>query len=348
VYGWDTLVLLKHLLEQGLNKTAIAARLGISRRLVYYLIDTGQLERDLSAPLAQRTRRPAPAKLEPYKAIITTRLTTYPELSAVRLFEECRAAGYPGGLTQLKAFVRRVRPQPDPEPVIRFETAPGVQAQVDFADVRFPWGKRYALLVVLGYSRLLWVQFYPRQTLQTVITGLEAAFAYFGGVPAELLFDQMKAVILADHRADGGKLLENPEFLRFAAHWGFRIRACRPYRAQTKGKVERPVRYLRGNFLYGREFLADADLAAQCAQWLDDTANTRVHGTTKEVPRARFERDECPTLQPLALRPYRSVVLTPERERRSDLERRGAPRLDVVVERRALTSYAAFAEGVAS
>ena len=347
MYGWDTLVLLKHLLEQKLNKTAIAARLGISRGLVYHLIKTGQLDRDLATPLARRTRTPQAGKLEPYKGIITTRLTTYPELSAVRLFDECRAAGYPGGLTQLKAYVRQVRPQPDPEPVIRFETAPGVQAQVDFAVVRFPWGLRYGLLVVLGYSRLLWLRFYPRQTMQTVITGLEAAFTSFGGVPQELLFDQMKAVILEDQRAAGGKLLENPEFLRFAAHWSFRIRACRPYRAQTKGKVERPVRYLRQSFIYGREFLGDADLEAQCAHWLDDTANTRVHGTTKEVPRERFARDERPVLQPLAERPYRSLVLTPERERRSDTAWRAALTPDVPVERRALTSYAALAAEVA-
>jgi len=103
---------------------------------------------------------------------------------------------------------------------------------------------------VLGYSRLLWLRFYPRQTMATVFDGLEAAFTYFGGVPGELLFDQMKSVILEDHRPDGGKLLENAEFLRFAAHWGFRIRACRPYRAKTKGKVERPIGYVRGNLLY--------------------------------------------------------------------------------------------------
>lgn len=347
MYGWDTLVLLKHLLEQGLKKTAIAERLGISRRLVYHLIETGQLERDLSTPVERRTRTPHPAKLEPYKEIITTRLLTYPELSAVRLFAECRAAGYPGGLTQLKAFVRQVRPRPEPEPVIRFETAPGIQAQVDFAEVRFAWGKRHALLVVLGYSRLLWVKFVARQTMQTVITGLESAFADLGGVPRELLFDQMKAVVLADHRAEGGKLLENPEFLRFAAHWGFRIRACRPYRAQTKGKVERPVRYLRSNFLYGREFVGDADLAAQCEDWLERTANARVHGTTKEVPRERFERDERGALHALALRPYRSLLLTPERERRRDRDGRGAPAPAVTVERRALTSYAALVEEVA-
>jgi len=89
---------------------------------------------------------------------------------------------------------------------------------VDFAEVHLPWGKRFALMVVLGYSRLLWLQCYPRQTLRTLMRGLEAAFQAFGGVPAELLFDQLKAVILDDHRPRGGRVFENPEFLRFAAH----------------------------------------------------------------------------------------------------------------------------------
>jgi transposase len=324
------------LLDQGLKKTAIAKRLGISRRLIYHLIETEQFDRDLTATPPPRIRTPAPGKLEPYKPIITTRLETYPELSAVRLFDECRAAGYAGGMTQLKVFVRQCRPRPEPEPIVRFETPPGHQAQVDFAEFRFPWGKRYALLVVLGYSRLLWLKFYPRQTMATVIQGLEEAFSYFGGVPAELLFDQMKAVILDDHRVEGGKLLENPEFLRFAAHWSFRIRACRPYRAQTKGKVERPVWYLRDNFVYGREFLGDADLDAQRRRWLDATANVRIHGTTKEPPRIRFERDERAVLQPLALRPYHSLGLAPERERRAPVPR---PVAAVTVERRTLTTY---------
>jgi transposase len=237
VYGWDTLVLLKHLLDQGLSKSAIARRLGVSRRVIYHWLATAQLERELDAP-PRRTSVPRRTKLDPYTPIIAERLTTFPELSAVRLFEEVRGAGYRGGMTQLRTYVARVRPRPEPEPIVRFETPPGHQAQVDFAEVRFPWGKRYALLVVLGYSRLLWLKFYPRQSLETVITGLEQAFVYFGGVPHELLFDQMKAVILDDHRAGGGKLLENPEFLRFARHWGFRIRACRPYREdQGEGRA---------------------------------------------------------------------------------------------------------------
>jgi len=208
VYGWEPLVLLKHLLEQGVPKTAIAERLGVSRRVIYKWLASGQLDRDLSDPPPPRVRAPRPAALDPYQPLIETLLGTYPELSAVRLLAECQAAGYAGSLTQLKVFVRRVRPRPVPEPVIRFETPPGHQAQVDFAEVRFPWGKRVALLVVLGYSRLLWLRFYPRQTMQTVMTGLEAAFAAFSGVPGELLFDQMRAVIVADERPGGGKLLE--------------------------------------------------------------------------------------------------------------------------------------------
>lgn len=347
MYGWDTLVLLRHLLEQGLSKTAIAARLGVSRRVLYDWIAAGEPDRLVAADGAPAPRRYAPrrTKLDAFTALVDARLASYPELSAVRLYEECKAAGYAGSLTQLKAYVRRVRPRVEPEPVVRFETAPGHQAQVDFAEVRFPWGKRFALLVVLGYSRLLWLRFYPRQTMQTLMGGVEEAFAYFGGVPRELLFDQLKAVVIDDERPDGGKLLENPEFLRFAAHWGFRIRACRPYRAKTKGKVERPVRYLRESFLYGREFLGDGDLDEQRAHWLERVANARVHGTTKEVPRERFARDEHHVLQSLALRPYRPLVLPNDARR--------APRVvppthvsapAITVERRALAAYTRLAQ----
>jgi transposase len=342
MYDWEPRVLLRHYLEQGLTKTAIAERVGISRRTVHYWITSGQLERDLDA--ASIHYPPRPTRLEPYHALIRQRLETYPELTAVRLFEEVRADGYPGSLTQLKVFVRRVRPVPPPEAVTRFETPPGVQGQVDFAEVHLPWGKRVALMFVLGYSRLLWVQFYARQTMRTLMTGLEAAFASCGGVPRELLFDQLKAVILEDRRPRGGHVLENPEFLRFAAHWGFRIRTCRPYRAQTKGKVERPIRYVRQSFLYGRAFAGDADLNAQALQWLAGTANVRTHGTTEEQPAVRFARDERAVLQPLAARPYRSLVLLPDTAPAPTPARQGAVP-HIPVERRPLTAYAALAAG---
>jgi transposase len=270
-------------------------------------------------------------------------LAAYPELSAVRLLEEIRAAGYGGGYTQLKAFVKRVRPAPPPETVIRFETPPARQAQVDFARFRFPWGIRYALLVVLGYSRLLWCRFYPRQDMATLIDGLEEAFVFFGGVPQELLFDQMKAVITRDLRLEGGALVHNGEFLRFARHWGFTPRACRPYRAQTKGKVERPVRYVRGNFVYGRTFLHDADLDHQRQRWLEHVANLRLHGTTHERPRERFDREERFLLQPLAPRRYTSLVL----DRPATAVARRPPRPVVTVEKRSLAAYAQLTGGAA-
>ena len=147
-----------------------------------------------------------------------------------------QAAGYSGGYGQVKRYVRKVRPREPVEPVQRFETPPGHQGQVDFAEFRLPWGKRHALIVVLGYSRRMWLRFYECQTIPVVIRGLEASFAYFGGVPSELLFDQMKPVITDDRRHDGGRLIENPEFLRFSHHWGFRIRACRRTGPRRRGK----------------------------------------------------------------------------------------------------------------
>jgi transposase len=344
MFGRETRMLLRHYLEQGTSKSALARKLGVHRDTIHRWIRDGDLDRDLDRePVRYGPRAAGATKLDPYKAIIEMRLAAYPELSAVRLLEEIRAAGYGGGYSQLKAFVRQVRPGVAPEPVIRFETPAGRQAQVDFAHVRFPWGMRYALLVVLGYSRLLWCRFFARQDMATLFDGLEDAFRYFGGVPQELLFDQMKAVITRDLRLEGGALIRNLEFLRFAHHWGFTPRACRPYRAQTKGKVERPVRYLRGNFVYGRTFLHDADLDQQRQSWLERVANVRVHATTQERPRDRFDRDERFLLQPLAPRPYPSLILA----RTPPPTARCAPRPVVAVEKRSLVAYAQLTGGVA-
>ena len=307
--GREKRVLLRHYLEQGMNKAVIARDLGVSRRTVYHWIETGQLDRELDEErVGHGPRCLMPSKLDPYKPLIDTRLKEYPKLTAVRLFKEVRAAGYPGSCNQVKRYVRKVRPRPPEEPVVRFETAPGRQGQVDFAHFRLPWGKRYALIVVLGYSRLLWVQFYTRQTMKALMHGLESSFSYFGGVPSELLFDQMKAVVIEDGRYDDGALVENPEFMRYAYHWNFRIRACRPYRARTKGKVERPIRYLRESFFYGRTFTSDDDLNAQALHWLETEANVRSRATLKERPLDRFERERL-LLEPLATRPYHPLVL---------------------------------------
>lgn len=338
---WEIRVLLRHLLDQGLPKAAIARQVGVNRRTINRWVAEGKLDRDLETrEVPHPVRRSRPPKLEPYKGIIHARLEKYPELTAVRLFDELKAAGYTGGITQLKAYVAQVRPRPAPEPLVRFETEPGHQAQVDFAEFNFAWGKRYALVLVLGYSRLLWLKFYPKQDMRTLFAGLEEAFAFFGGVPREILFDQMASVITRDLRSQGGRLIENAEFLRFAAHWGFRVRACRPYRAKTKGKVERPIRYLRESFVYGRDFISDADLNAQAELWLSDVANVRKHRTTKEKPLERFVRDERMTLLALPARPYRSLVLPPKPAATPVI-----PLPRVQVERRPLKTYAAIAAG---
>lgn len=335
MYGSATRVLLRHYLEQGLSKAEIARTIGVSRRTVHHWILSGQLERDLEVADVRYRERPAvTSKLDSFRGIVLARLEQYPKLSAVRVYDEIRAAGFVGSYSLLKQYVRTVRPGRSPDPVVRFETPAGFQAQVDFAEFRLPWGKRYALLVVLGYSRVLWVQFYPRQTLAVLMRGLEDAFATFGGVPAELLFDQLKAVIIEDQRARGGRILENYEFMRFAVHWGFRIRACRPYRARTKGKVERPVSYLRQGFFYGREFLNDADLNEQARIWTTMKANARLHRTTGEVPSVRFERDERATLQVLARHPYRSLVAL-QRPSKPSTQLPALPK----VERRSLATY---------
>jgi hypothetical protein len=153
----------------------------------------------------------------------------------------------------------------------------------------------------------------------------------------------MKAVITRDLRLEGGALVRNAEFLRFAHHWGFTPRACRPYRAQTTGKVERPVRYL-GDFVDGRTFLPGADLDEQRQLWLDRVANVRLHGTTRERPRSRFEREERFLLQPLASRRYTSLII--ERPSRVTSAQQ-TPRPVVVVDKRSRRAYAQLAGGAA-
>ena len=156
----------------------------MSRRTIHEWVQTGQLDRDLSTGGSRYSPRPpAPHKLDPYTAIIDSRLEEFPELSAKRLFDEVRTAGYPGGYTRVRDYVRAVRPHEPTESVVRFETPAGRQGQVDFATFTLPWGRRHALVVVLSYSRLLWLGFYRRQTMAVLTAGLETAFARFGGVP---------------------------------------------------------------------------------------------------------------------------------------------------------------------
>ena len=280
----EELIVLRHYVKEGLTKTAIAKTLGINRRTVHRYLSNGKEEPEYGP------RPPRPSKLDHYKVYLMGRIETYPELSASRLLVEVRDLGYQGGYTILKDYLRFHRPKNPLTIEQRFEVAKGQQAQVDFATFKTPFGTVFALLVVLSWSRVLWVRFGFHQDQLTLLSGLHRAFGAFGGVPRTVLFDRMRTAVAGSE--PGGAAIFNAEMLRFADHYGFKPVACRPYRAKTKGRVERAVSYLRRNFFYGRSFRDLEDLNSQVSGWLVDTANTRVHGTTGEVPGERLEEEQ--------------------------------------------------------
>jgi transposase len=159
---------------------------------------------------------------------------------------------------------------------------------------------------------MMWARFVAQQDLATVLRCHVAAFEALGGVPEQILYDRMRTAVLGE--VDERGIVYNDKLLALAAHYGFVPKACRPYRAKTKGKVERPIRYARENFVYGREFLGDTHLDAERERWLAK-ANARIHATTKERPVERFDRDERHVLKPLAAQPYRSLVLVARKQR---------------------------------
>ena len=272
-----------HYLKEGLSKTAVAKKLGISRRTVHRYV----AEEKESPEYKARPR--APSKIDPFRNYVDERLKTYPELSSARLFAEIKDMGYRGRYTILKDLVRSLRPLAAIPVELRFEVSPGHQAQADFATFKTSFGTVYALLVVLSWSRYLWAHFYFHQDQLTVLSGLHRSFLSFGGVPHTLLFDRMKTAVA--RAGPSGEAVFNDEMMRFATHYGFSPRACAPHRPRTKGRVERAVAYLRDSFFYGRSFRDLEDLNLQADRWLEETANSRVHGTTGEVPAERLSRE---------------------------------------------------------
>jgi transposase len=169
-------------------------------------------------------------------------------LRATVLLREIRALGYTGGITQLKAYLRSVRPAPPIEPIVRFETEPGQPLQIDFLDFRRGSSPLRAFTAQLGYSRYAYVEFTDNERTETLVSCLERALAFFGGAPLEILCDNPKTIVIERNAYGEGEHRYNRHLLDLAKHYGVRIRHCTPYRAQTKGKVERFHRYLRESF----------------------------------------------------------------------------------------------------
>ena len=190
---------------------------------------------------------------------------------------------------------------------VRFETPPGRQLQIDFGEVRASIegedrGKLHLFVATLGYSRRVYVRAFRHERQSAWLDGIEGAFRHFGGVPAELLMDNAKALV-RHHDVATREVAFNERLHAFARYWGVRPVACAPYRARTKGKDERGVGYVKGNAIAGRSFASWSALEAHLAWWMRDVADVRVHGTTGEVPAERFAREERQALRPLNGRP---------------------------------------------
>jgi transposase len=189
---------------------------------------------------------------------------------------------------------------------VRFETLPGHQLQIDFGErlveIASARVKAFMFVATLGYSRRVHVRAFRSEKQESWLIGLESTFTTFGGVPEEALIDNPRALVTS-HDPATRAVTFNTTFLAFARHWGFRPRACAPYRARTKGKTESGVGYVKKNAIAGRRFESWERFEAHLAAWERDIANARMHGTTEEAPMVRFERDEAHRLKPLRGRP---------------------------------------------
>ena len=298
-------VMILDLHRQGLTVSAIARELGIDRKTVRKCIARG-LEPPVYGP-----RKPRQRVIDPFVPYLRERVMAYPSLTGRRLWRELRERGYRGGYTAVTDQLRQLRPTPLAPFEVRFETPPGAQAQVDFAQFQVVFTDEPAVTrivwlfsLVLGFSRLIWGRFVLHQDMQTVLRCHMAAFAAIGGVPGEVLYDRMKTIVIGE---TAGSIVYNRALIDFARHYSFQPKACRPYRAKTKGKVERPYRYIREDFFLARSFRNLDDLNAQLQHWLDTVANPRVHATTQRVVNEAFA-EEKPHLKTLPLLPFRSVL----------------------------------------
>lgn len=280
--GWEEWMEVKDMYRQGHSIKHICRATGYSRNTVRRMLR--------EAGPVRRARKKRVSKLDEYKAYLKKRYEKT-GLSAVRLTEEIREMGFTGSVDIVRRYLNGLDSHRFPEKAtVRFETPPGEQAQVDWAEVGSfmdECGRRrkvYAFVMLLCLSRMPYVEFTLRMRIEELIRCHEHAFEYFGGWTHTILYDNMAQV-----RLPSGKL--NPLMADFLNHHGIALKTCRPYRARTKGKVERSIRYLKDNFLKGREFADLADLQLQGTRWQEEAANKRIHATTKQRPVDLF-RDE--------------------------------------------------------
>jgi transposase len=277
---------IRRMRARGMAKKAIARELGLDIKTVRKWATTDW------KPQRRERKEPALAKYDDW---IRKR---FPEVgySAKVLHRELGELGYEGSYVTVQRYVRPLRTAAQPEvATARYETAPGAQAQVDWGMLNIWIGtskvKVHLFVMVLGYSRRIFARGYLNEKLGNLLYGHEAAFAHFGGRTETILYDNPRTIVLAKDEATG-EIQWNRRFKDRMDFYGAEIKLCRYYRAQTKGKVESGVKYVKRNALAGRRFETLDELNAWLTTWALSVADERVHGTTHEIPRERFERDE--------------------------------------------------------
>ena len=283
----------------------IARDLHLSRKTVAKVLAEHRQQRANGTTGLPEPRKSRGSMVDSHDATLRDYLARYPDMSVVRLLEELRRRGYQGGYSVLRLRVKQLRTQCHRLPVERFETGPGVQAQMDWATYTIDFtqeGRRKVQLFsyVLGYSRRQYIHFTASQDLETTLREHVRAFQHLQGAAATCLYDNMKVVVA---RYEDGEPIYNTRFLAFATHYGFRPVACRRRRPQTKGKVERPFLYIEKNLLSGREFRCLEHLNEVAAWWLAEVADVREHRQTRRRP-IDLHTEEQPHLIPLPERPY--------------------------------------------
>jgi transposase len=273
-----------------------AAGMSVSRIAEEFDLDRKTVRKALRQASWQPYRREAsaPTLLDAHRDWLIERAPQV-HYSARILFQELKhTRGFSGCYETVKLAVRPLRAEAALTGLTqrRFETAPGEQAQCDWGQVTVPLGgvrtRLHVFVMTLGYSRCGFGMGFERERMPDLLAAHEAAFAHFGGRCEDLLYDRMRTVVLGTGQDAAGKPRLNATFAAFAAHWGFTVRLCQPYRAQTKGKVESGVKYLKRNFVPGRTFRDLEDFNVQLLAWQREIADQRVHGTTHERPIDRF------------------------------------------------------------
>ena len=322
MFGQEGYVDIQVLHRQGMSIRGIARELGVSRNTVRRYLRADQIPEF-------KVCRSRPSKLDPFKDYLQRRVAAaHPNWIPARvLFDEIKTMGYPGGRTILSDYMATLKPRRRPDPVVRFETPAGQQMQVDWGAFRLGSTKLSAFVATLGFSRFTFGTFVENERFETLRSCHEQAFDEFGGVPKEVLYDNMRTVVQARNAYGKGQHRFHPGLWDFAHHYGFMPRLCLPYRAKTKGKVERFIGYLRYSFfvpLVSRyrqlgESLDRELLNLELTSWLERTANSREHGTTEQVPAEQLliEREELQALPPRYADGQPRHIATPHKPLRS-------------------------------